>query len=94
MNWSRSNETSFGYSIVLLIGHLFCTAIVFVTLFSLGWTVSCVFNYLDSIHKFPDEIFKIVTKLEVGLVYIDAAVSGAVLLAGIGRFVRDVFEGY
>ncbi len=94
MNWSRSRESSFGYSILLLIGHLFCTAIVFVTLFGLGWIVSCVFNYLDSIHKFPEEIFNLDTKLEVGLVYIDAMVSGAVLLAGIGRFIMDVFEGY
>jgi hypothetical protein len=63
---------------------------VFIALFSLGWIVSWVFNYLDALHKFPDEIFKLVTRLEIGLVYVDAVVSGIVLLAGILRFVRDV----
>jgi hypothetical protein len=91
--WSRPKGTFFR-SILLLVGHLSCTALVFVALFSLGWIVSCVFNYLDTIHKFPDEIFKLVTRLEIGLVYVDAIVSGVVLLAGILRFVRDaVWEG-
>jgi hypothetical protein len=87
--WSRSRG-SFWRSILLLIGHLGATAAVFVALITLGWIVSFVFNYLDSIHKFPDEIFKLVTRLEIGLVYVDAVVSGIVLLAGIVRFVRDV----
>jgi hypothetical protein len=69
------------------------TTLVFVALFSLGWIVSCSFNYLNTIHKFPDEIFKLVTRLEIGVVYIDAVVSGVVLTAGIIRFVIEVFEG-
>ena len=55
--------------------------------------MSCSINYLNSIHKFPDEIFKLVTTSEVGLVYIDAAVSGVILTAGIVRFVVEVFKG-
>jgi hypothetical protein len=69
------------------------TALVFVVLFTLSWSISWVFNYLDSIHKFAPEILKIATKSEVWLIYIDIAVSGIVLLAGIGRFLRDVIEG-
>ena len=88
-SWSRSRN-NFGRSILLLIGHLGATALVFVALFTLGWGVSCFFNYLDSIHKFPDEIFKLVTRLEIDLVYVDTVVGGVVLLTGIIRFVRDV----
>jgi hypothetical protein len=91
-SWGRTRGT-FWRSIFQLIGHLGGTALVFVALFSLGWAVSCSFNYLNSIHKFPDEIFELVTRLEVGLVYIDAAVSGVVLTAGIVRFVVEVFKG-
>jgi hypothetical protein len=90
--WGRTRGT-FWRSIVQLIGHLGGTALVFVALFSLGWIVSCSFNYLNSIHQFPDELFKLVTRLDVGLVYVDAAVSGVVLTAGIVRFVLEVFRG-
>jgi hypothetical protein len=58
-----------------------------------GWIVSCSFNYLNSIHQFPDELFDLVKKLEVGLMYVDAAVSGVVLTAGFVRFVLEVFRG-
>jgi hypothetical protein len=93
MNSSGRTRGTFWRSILQLIGHLGATALVFVALFSLGWIVSCSFNYLNSIHRFPDEILELVTRLEVGLVYIDAAVSGVVLTAGIVRFVLEVFRG-
>jgi len=90
--WGRTRGI-FWRSIFQLIGHLGGNALVFVALFSLGWIVSCSFNYLNSIHQFPDELFNLVTKLEVGLVYVDAAVSGVVLTGGIVRFVLEVFRG-
>lgn len=89
-----SRSSVFWRSILLLLGHLLATAAVFVALFTLGWLVSCAFNYLNSIHKFPSTILILLTHLEVGLVYIDAGLSGAVLLAGIFRFIRDVLESY
>jgi hypothetical protein len=93
LNTGRRTRETFWRSILQLIGHLGGTTLVFVALFSLGWIVSCSFNYSNTIHKFPDEIFKLVTRLEIGLVYIDAAVSGVVLTADIIRFVVEVFEG-
>lgn len=89
----RSRFSSFWRSIFLLLGHLVATALVFVALFTLGWWVSWVFNYLNAIRKFPAPILIVLTHLEIGLVYIDAGVSGCVLLAGIIRFVLDVWKG-
>jgi len=77
---------------LLLIGHLAATALVFVSLFTLGWTVSFIFNYLHTVHEFPAGIFKLVAGSEIGLIYLDAIVCGVVLLAGILRYVRDVLE--
>jgi hypothetical protein len=84
------SKSSFFLSILVLVGHLCCTTFVLVALFSLGWIVSCIFTYLGTIHRFPDEIFALATRLEVGLVYVDALFSGIVLLSGIVRFVKDV----
>jgi hypothetical protein len=89
--WPRSRGSLWG-STVLLLGHLCTTAAVFVALFSLGWVVACLLDYLDSIRKFPPESFKLFTRLEIGLVYIDALASGFVLMTGIVRFIRDVLE--
>jgi hypothetical protein len=76
----------------MLIGHLGATAFVFVSLFTLGWCASFVFHYLNAVHHFPEEIFTLLTRFEIGLVYVDTAVSGIVLLTGILRYIRDVLE--
>jgi hypothetical protein len=92
-SWDRHGKATYWSHIVKLIGHLCCTALVFITVFGLAWIASLVFSYLDSIHKFPAEISKLVSKLEVGLIYIDFVLSGFVLLAGVVRFVSDVWDG-
>jgi hypothetical protein len=69
------------------------TAAVFVTLFSLIWIVSCMLNYLDSVRKFPLDIFRLLTGLEIGLVYVDAVVCGLLLTTGIVCFVKNILEG-
>jgi len=90
MNWSRPREKSLWRSTLLLIGHVTATAVVFVAVIALGWLVSFLISYLDSQHKFPSELFSLVTKLEVWVVYIDIGVSAVVLIAGLWRFVWDV----
>lgn len=88
----QSHQKPFLMSILLLIGHLCATALVFIALFTLGWGVAVIFAFLHSVHAFPDQIFELVSRLEVGLIYLDAAVCGVVLFAGIVRFVREVLE--
>ena len=51
------------------IGHLCATALVFISLFTLGWGVAVIFAFLHSVHAFPDQIFELVSRLEVGLIY-------------------------
>ena len=72
--------------------HLVASAIVFISLFTLGWTVSLAFSYLHSVHEFPHRVFELVSRLEVGLIYLDAGVSAIVLVAGITRYLRNVLE--
>lgn len=75
-----------------MIGHLVGTAVIFTALFSIGWLVSVALHALHKMHPFPPQIFDLVTKMEVYLVYADTVVSGIVLLAGMWRFCRDVVE--
>lgn len=79
-------------SVLALVGHLFGTAFVFAALFSIGWLVSVLLYALHKIHPFPDAIFRFVSRMEVYLVYVDATLSGIVLMAGMLRFCRDVLE--
>lgn len=76
-----------------LIGHLIATAIVFVSLFTLGWLVSLSFQHLNGIHPFPEPIFRFISLLEIALFYLDAAASVVVLLIGIVRYLAAVLEG-
>ena len=46
-----------------------------------------------SIRNFPPEILTLVTRLEIGLLYVDVVVSGVILLLCLVRLVRDVLEG-
>lgn len=80
-------------SVLDLVGHLIGTAVIFTALFSIGWLVSLSLHALHSMHPFPEETFKFVTRIEVYLVYVDSVVSGIVLLIGMGRFCKDTWEG-
>lgn len=92
MNQWRRRDT-FWNSIVLLIGHLAATALVFVSLFTFGWLVSWIFSAMNAIHPFADPVWRLVNSLEMWLTYLDLVVSGVVLLAGVVRFFRDLLEG-
>lgn len=91
-SWPRSRD-NFWRPIVLLVAHLAGTALVFSAILVFGWSISFLLNYLNSIRNFPPEIFTLVTRLEIGLLYVDIVVSGAVLLLCIVRFVKEVVEG-
>jgi hypothetical protein len=86
-------EDRFWQSIRQLIAHLAIGALVFTTIFTLGWGVSLLFDFLHAIHHFPLAVLKLVAKLEIGLFYFDTVVGGTVLLVGVFHFLRDLLEG-
>jgi hypothetical protein len=47
----------------------------------------------NPIRNFPPEILTLVTRSEIGLLYVDTVVSGVVLLLCLVRLVRDILEG-
>lgn len=79
-------------SVVGLVTHLIATAIIFTALFSIGWLVSIALHALHRIHPFPEEIFRLISRMEIYLVYADAALSTVVLFIGMWRFCKDVVE--
>ena len=89
----RSRRPRNESSVRRLIGHLAATTLVFVVFVLLVWIASWTFSFVHSIHPFPNDVFKLLVKLEIILVYFDAAASGAVLLYGIGTYVLKVIRG-
>ena len=75
-----------------LIGHLCGAAVIFVAFFTIGWLVSFALHWLHSLHPFPEEIFRIITRIEVWVVYADAFLCAIVLLAGAWRFALELVE--
>lgn len=91
LNGREKRRRSFAESVFGLIGHLIGTAVIFVAFFAVAWLVGYALHHLHGIHNFPDEIYKFILRLELWLVYADAALCLLVLLAGAVRFVLDLF---
>ncbi len=91
MVWYRRNTTS-AASFVALIIHIIATAIVFALAFTVGWLVSLLLSDLNSIHKFPADMYRLSMRLELWLFYIDCILSAVVLAGSAVKFVRDVVE--
>ena len=89
-DWNRNGGNTYWTSIRLLIGHLVATAIIFVSLFTIAWGLAALLSWFNAIHPFPLPIFAFVTKLEISLVYVDAAFCAIVLLGGTWRFIKDI----
>ena len=87
-----SKRKSFAESVVGLVFHLVGAAVIFVAFFAIAWVVSLSLHWLHGIHPFPDEIFWLVSRVEVWAIYADAVLCAIVLLAGSGRFCREVVE--
>jgi hypothetical protein len=63
-----------------------------VGLIGFEWVGSYAYDFMDGIHRFPVEMVKLTPKLRLGWLYMDIFVSGAVLIGGVGRFIRDAFS--
>lgn len=88
--WSDERREPYWKMLLHLVGHLIGTALIFVTFFTLAWALSALVGYLHGIHALPGSIYGLVAKIEVFIVYADAALCGTVLLASMWRFVRGL----
>lgn len=83
---------SYWLSLVKLLAHLLGTAIMFSAILVLSWGLSYLVHLLNVAHPFPQEIYSVVTKIELWLVYIDVVISGAVLFFGALKFLQEIWE--
>jgi hypothetical protein len=75
-----------------LVGHLLGTAFLFLSLVTIGWVVSYFLQYLDGVHAFPESTLRVMTMLELYLMYADSLLCLMVLGAGAFRFCKDILE--
>ena len=83
---------SFVEMIFWLIAHLVGTAVIFVSFFTIGWAVSWALHALHAIHAFPEDIFRVIVRFEVWVVYADAVLCAFVLIAAAWRFALELLE--
>ena len=91
MGYGR-RKRGFWSSIGHLMGHLFGTAVIFITVMVLGWGVAYLAHALNSHHPFPPHIYNAVMQFEIGLFWFDVVISSIVLIFGGWRFVKDMLE--
>jgi hypothetical protein len=86
-------SVSYAQSVVMLIFHILGTAVIFLSLACVTWLLGWALHALHGIHPFAEPILKFFTGVELVLLYIDAAISGFVLIAGTLRFCREITGG-
>lgn len=85
-------RVSYVQAVFRLIGHLLVTAAVFVSFFVIAWIVWLILHGLHTIFPFPNEIFFVITRLELWLVYFDSGLCALLVFAGMWRFVKELME--
>lgn len=84
--------TSLGTSLLVLVGHLVGTCLIFLVFLSLTWVIAYSVSLLDDQHKFPPNVMNVITQVELWLLYVDIALCSIVLLLGTIRFCIDLVE--
>src|SRR5262245_19767131 len=79
--------------VLRLVCHLAITSLVFLALTTLVLIVSWTFHFMHSVYPFPDDVFRLLDRVEILLIYADVAVSGIVLLYGLWRYIVKVIRG-
>ncbi len=92
-NADRPRRQRHGLSALRLVSHLATTSLVFLALITLVWCISWIFHSMHSVYPFSNEVFRLLDRLELLLVYIDAMVSGIVLLIGVCYYIVEVIRG-
>jgi hypothetical protein len=79
----------YGRSVLIFIGHLLGTAVLYATLFTTAWSLGVLCTRLHSIHPFADGIFKLVSRVELALVYGNTALCACFWLEGAWLFFKE-----
>jgi hypothetical protein len=77
----------------MLVFHIIGTAVIFLSLASVAWLINVALHWLNTLHPFSEPILKFFIGVELALLYVDAAVSCFVLLAGTWRFCKELSGG-
>jgi hypothetical protein len=77
----------------LLIVHVVVTTLVFISIVTVDWLGSLFFSYLNSIHQFPPQVYRLGAHAEVWIFYVDCVLSSIVLAGSLVQFVWDIVEG-
>ena len=89
-DFGQRKQHSYPESVVMLIFHIIGTAVIFLSLASVTWLLGVALHWLHTLHPFSEPILKFFMGVELALLYVDAAVSGFVLLAGTWRFCKEI----
>lgn len=79
-------------SLVKLISHIAGTAVMFTAILLAAWALSWLVHSLDQTHKFPEEVYVVVTRIELWILYVDVGISGVVLVLGAWKFISELWE--
>ena len=80
----------FGEAIIKLVGHAIGGAFLFTALALLSWSLGWAVATLHKIHPFSDSVLRLLHGAEVGILYLDVALSAIVLLVGAYRFIKEI----
>lgn len=88
--WKKRREPSFWESVMLLVGHIAGSCVLFMSLVGAAWLLGVAVHALHLKHPFDPSVLKVITGVELALVYVDIALSGVVLLVGAVRFIKEL----
>jgi hypothetical protein len=89
--WPKAKRSHLS-AVGLLIVHVAVTTLIFVAVFTTDWLAWIFFSYLNSIHKFPPQVYTLSSRAEVWIFYVDCVLSAIVLLSSLIQFVWDIVE--
>ena len=79
-------------SVVVLLGHIVVTGVIFISLVATGWAVSFAVHLLHQWHPFRTETLEFIAKFELYLFYGDSVLCAFVLVGGAIRFLTSEWE--
>lgn len=93
MNWPRRERREiFWTSTFKLLGHITGSALVFVFLVTIEWSVSWFVSALNGLRPMDADESLVMGHVGRGLLYGDAALAGILFLTNFYRFLRDLWR--
>lgn len=90
MAYLGRKHPAFADSVIKLIGHAIGGAALFLSLAALSWGLGAMIEVMNRTHPFSASVLNLLHGVEIGLLYLDIALSSIVLLLGAYRFVKEI----